>query len=292
MGASMLSGLDLLPFVLFGLLVGSFLNVVIHRTPKMLQRQWLQEAKGILADHEGKPFAEPAEPDEPSYNLVVPRSACPACGHQIKWFENIPVLSWLYLRGKCSACGSRISLRYPLVELLMGLCAGYCAARFGLTWASGFWAAFCALLIVCTMIDWDTTLLPDDLTLPLLWLGLIGAALGMRGLPSLTDALWGAVGGYMSLWLIFWAFKLLTAKEGMGYGDFKLFAALGAWFGWTALVPIILMASVVGAVVGIGLKLGGGLREGKYVPFGPFLAGAGALAFVFGPQRVLAVFGL
>lgn len=265
-----------------GLVIGSFLNVVIHRLPRMLERQWAAEC----AQLSGKP----AEP-QARYNLWMPPSACPHCGHRIRWFENIPVLSYLVLRGRCSSCKARISPRYPLVELATGALFAWCVAQWGPTPGAAAWAFFSAVLLAAALIDWDTTLLPDDLTYPLLWAGLIAAALRWTPVP-LTDALWGAVAGYGSLWLVYWAFKLATGKEGMGFGDFKLFAALGAWFGWQALVPIILMASVIGAVVGIALKIFSGLREGGYVPFGPFLAGAGLTAMVFGPQSILRAVGL
>ena len=219
---------------LLGLLIGSFLNVVIHRLPRMMERQWAAEC----AELNGQP---PATQD--AFNLLVPRSRCGHCGHQIRWFENIPVLSYLALRGKCSACGTPIGLRYPLVELITGLLFAWCVWRWGWSWSAAAWCVFAAVLVALTLIDWDTTLLPDDLTLPLLWLGLIAAA-------------------------------------------------LGAWFGWQALVPIILMASVIGALVGIGMKLSSSLREGGVVPFGPFLAMAGITAMVFGPQTILRVVGL
>jgi leader peptidase (prepilin peptidase)/N-methyltransferase len=267
---------------LVGLVIGSFLNVVIHRLPRMLERQWAAEC----AQLSGKP----TEPQE-RYNLGVPPSACPHCGHRIRWFENIPVLSYLALRGCCSSCKTRISPRYPLVELTTGALFAWCATQWGATPSAAAWAFFSAVLLAAALIDWDTTLLPDDLTYPLLWAGLIAAAVHWTPVP-LTDALWGAVAGYGSLWLVYWAFKLATGKEGMGFGDFKLFAALGAWFGWQALVPIILMASVIGALVGIALKIFSGLREGGYVPFGPFLAGAGLTAMVFGPQSILRAVGL
>lgn len=267
---------------MLGLLVGSFLNVVIHRLPKMLERQWSEECQRFS----GK---EP-EPGE-TFNLMVPRSRCPSCGHQIRWYENIPVFSYLALRGRCSACEARIGLRYPLVELVTGALFLYCGVRWGLSWTALAWAGFSALLIALTLIDWDTTLLPDDMTLPLLWAGLMASAVHWTPV-ALSSALWGAIGGYASLWLVYWGFKLATGKEGMGFGDFKLFAALGAWFGWTALIPIILMASVIGAVVGIGLKFSSGLREGGYVPFGPFLAMAGLTAMVFGPESILRLAGL
>ena len=267
---------------LFGLLIGSFLNVVIYRLPKMLEREW---AAGC-AELSGQPL-----PEQEPFNLLVPRSRCQACGHQIRWYENIPVLSYLALRGKCSACGTAISIRYPMVELVTGLLFAWCVWRWGPNLSGGMWCLFAAMLVAMTLIDWDTTLLPDVLTLPLLWAGLIAADLRWIPVP-LSDAVWGAVAGYMSLWLVYWAFKLATGKEGMGFGDFKLFAALGAWFGWQALVPIILMASVIGAVVGIVMKLNSSLREGGQIPFGPFLAMAGVTAMVFGPQSILRAVGL
>jgi leader peptidase (prepilin peptidase)/N-methyltransferase len=265
-----------------GLLVGSFLNVVIYRLPKILERQWAAECQ----HHLGK---EPLVTD--TFNLMLPRSRCPSCGHAIAWYENIPVLSYLFLRGKCSTCAAPISLRYPLVELVTGGLFLYCGWRWNLSITATAWCAFSAALVALTLIDWDTTLLPDDITLPLLWAGLIASALQWTTV-SLDFALWGAVAGYLSLWLVYWAFKLVTGKEGMGYGDFKLFAALGAWFGWPALIPIILLASVIGAVVGISMKFSTGLREGGYVPFGPFLSGAGLTAMVFGPQALLRSVGL
>jgi leader peptidase (prepilin peptidase)/N-methyltransferase len=266
----------------FGLLVGSFLNVVIHRLPKMLERQWAAEC----AELNGA-----APPEAEALDLVRPRSRCPKCGHQIRWYENIPVLSYLALRGKCSACGTPIGLRYPMVEIATGALFFFAVHRWGVTPEAAAWCLFSAAVVALAFIDWDTTLLPDDITLPLLWAGLVFAALRFTPLP-LVQALWGAVGGYLSLWLVYHAFRLVTGREGMGYGDFKLFAALGAWFGWQALVPIILMASVIGAVIGIAMKLSTGLREGGYVPFGPFLAMAGLTAMIFGPASILAVIGL
>ncbi|MCJ0765048.1 prepilin peptidase [Variovorax terrae] len=266
-----------------GLLVGSFLNVVIYRLPKMMERQWAAEC----AEFSGQAAAADAQP----FNLMVPRSRCQACGHAIRWYENVPLLSYLALRGKCAACGTPIGLRYPLVELATGALFFFCVRHWGLSPAALAWCGYSAALVALACIDWDTTLLPDDITLPLLWAGLIAAALQWTPVP-LSTALWGAVAGYLSLWLVYWLFKLLTGKEGMGYGDFKLFAALGAWFGWPALVPIILMASVIGAIVGLTLKFSSGLREGGYVPFGPFLAGAGLTAMVFGPASILQVVGL
>jgi leader peptidase (prepilin peptidase) / N-methyltransferase len=265
-----------------GLLVGSFLNVVIYRLPKMMERQWALECANLQGTT--PPEAEP-------FNLVRPASRCRQCGHAIRWYENIPVVSWLALRGKCSNCGTAIAWRYPVVELVTALLFFFAVWHFGATPTAAAWCGFSAAIVALAMIDWDTTLLPDDITLPLLWAGLIGAAFGWTGV-TLPQSLWGAVAGYLSLWAIYHAFKLLTGKEGMGYGDFKLFAALGAWFGWQALVPIILMASVIGAIVGIAMKIFSSLREGGYVPFGPFLAGAGLTAMVFGPQAILQAIGL
>jgi leader peptidase (prepilin peptidase)/N-methyltransferase len=270
---------------LIGLLFGSFLNVVIYRLPKMMERQWQRECAELSGTE------TPAEPAAP-FNLMVPRSRCSNCGHGISWYENIPVLSYVALRGKCTACKTPYGLRYPIVEAVTGALFFFCAWRWGATPTTLLWCGFSAALVALAMIDWDTTLLPDDITLPLLWAGLIAAALRWNPPVSLPDALWGVVAGYMSLWLVYQAFKLVTGKEGMGYGDFKLFAALGAWFGWTALVPMILMASVIGAVVGIAMKFSSGLREGGYVPFGPFLAGAGFTALIFGPQSILRWTGL
>lgn len=267
---------------LLGLLIGSFLNVLIHRLPKMMEQQWAAECASLSGT---------SPPDKPAYNLWVPRSACPHCGHAIRWYENLPVLSYVFLRGKCSACGTGISVRYPLIEFATGALFAASIWQWGMTPTGWAWSAFGAVLLALAAIDWDTTLLPDDLTLPLLWAGLCAAALGWTATP-LAHAFWGAVAGYLSLWLVFWAFKLATGKDGMGYGDFKLFAALGAWFGWQALVPIILMASVVGAVVGIAMKFSSQLREGGYVPFGPFLAVAGFTALWVTPARMLTFVGL
>jgi leader peptidase (prepilin peptidase) / N-methyltransferase len=267
---------------ILGLLVGSFLNVVIYRLPRMMERQWAAECAELAGT--------PAQ-DAPPFDLVRPRSRCRQCGHAIRWHENVPVLSYLALRGKCSACGTAIGLRYPLVELATGALFFFSVWRWGATPAGAAWSVFSAALVTLALIDWDTTLLPDDITLPLLWAGLGVAALRWTEV-TLPQAFWGAVAGYVSLWLVYHGFKLLTGKEGMGYGDFKLFAALGAWFGWAALVPIILMASVIGAVVGIVMKFSSGLREGGYVPFGPFLAGAGLTAMVFGPDAILRTIGL
>lgn len=267
---------------LLGLLIGSFLNVVIHRLPKMMEAQWQAEA----AEMAGQEL-----PQQESFNLLVPRSRCPHCGHAITWYENLPVLSYVALRGRCSACSAPIGARYPAVELSVCALFFYCAWTFGANASGLAWCTFSAMLVALALIDWDTTLLPDDLTLPLLWLGLVAAAL--QWIPvTLHTSFWGAVGGYMSLWTVYWAFKLATGKEGMGYGDFKLFAALGAWFGWQTLIPLILIASIIGAIVGIAMKFNSSLREGGYVPFGPFLAGAGFCALFFGPDALRKTIGL
>jgi leader peptidase (prepilin peptidase)/N-methyltransferase len=262
---------------LLGLCIGSFLNVVIHRLPLMLERGWRMESADLL----GVSHDEPT----PALTLSTPRSRCPACGHEIAWYENIPVASWLWLRARCSACGAAISSRYPLVELATGALFALVGWRFGAVPVALLWCGFCATLVALAGIDWDTTLLPDNLTLPLLWAGIAAAALGWT-IP-LADAVWGAIAGYLSLWSIYWLFKLTTGKEGMGFGDFKLLAALAAWLGWKMILPIVLGASVIGAAVGIVMKMSAALREGRYVPFGPFLAGAGLVVLFAGPERVL-----
>jgi len=265
-----------LALALLGLCVGSFLNVVIHRLPIILERGWKRDSAEML----GVKIDEPA-----AITLSAPRSRCPSCGHAIAWHENIPVLSYLRLRGRCSACKARISARYPTVEILSALLFAAVGWHFGAQPLTLLWCGFAAALIALAGIDWDTTLLPDNLTLPLLWAGLVSAALGWT-IP-LAAAVWGTVAGYVSLWAVYWLFKLTTGKEGMGYGDFKLLAALGAWLGAPMILPIVLAASVLGAVVGIAMKLSDALREGRYVPFGPFLAGAGVVVMLAGPSRVL-----
>lgn len=265
-----------------GLCVGSFLNVVIHRMPLMLERQWRADSAAMLE-------LPVKEEDASPLTLSKPASRCPSCGHTIRWYENVPLISWLALRGKCSSCGTRISVRYPLIELLTALLFAACGWRFGAQPTTLLWCGFVAVLVAASAIDWDTTLLPDDLTLPLLWAGLIAAAMGWT-LP-LTEAVWGSVAGYLSLWSVYWLFKLTTGKEGMGFGDFKLLAALGAWLGWQMVLPVVLASSVIGAVVGIGMKLSSRLREGHYVPYGPFLGGAGLVVMLAGPQRVLGWLG-
>jgi len=256
---------------LFGLLVGSFLNVVIHRIPKMMQR----ESDNYVAQESGK---EPPHTDR--YNLMVPRSACPHCGHQITAMENIPVISWLALRGKCRKCKAPISPRYPAVELLTGVLAGMLVWTFGSGLAGLSTLLFLFLLVAMTFIDVDTQLLPDDLTYPLLWAGLL---VNLHGsFVPLQDAVIGAAAGYLVLWSVYWLFKLVTGKEGMGYGDFKLLAALGAWLGWQMLPTIILLSSVVGAVVGISLIVFAKRGRDKPIPFGPYLAAAGLIALLYG----------
>ena len=275
-----------------GMLIGSFLNVVIHRLPRMMERQWAAECRQYGQDAGLLSAAALTEADNEPLSLFKPRSRCPSCGHAIRWYENIPVLSYLALRGRCAGCGTRISPRYPLVELATGALFYACALRWGWSLTTAAWCGFSAALVTLACIDWDTTLLPDDITLPLLWAGLLAAVLRWIEVQP-VDAVIGAAAGYLSLWSVYWGFKLATGKEGMGYGDFKLFAALGAWFGWQALVPIILLASVIGAIVGIAMKLGSTLREGKYVPFGPFLVGGGMAAMLWGPGRIMqAVFSV
>ena len=270
------------PLVLavFGLCIGSFLNVVIHRLPLMLESGWRRESAEML---------DVKIDEAAALTLSKPRSRCPSCGHEIAWHENIPVLSYVRLRGRCSACKTPISLRYPFVEVFTGVLFAAVGWHFGAAPTALLWCSFCAVLVALAAIDWDTTLLPDNMTLPLLWAGLVASALGWT-IP-LGDALWGAVAGYLSLWSVYWLFKLTTGKEGMGYGDFKLLAALGAWLGVKMVLPILLAASIIGAIVGIGMKMISALREGRYVPFGPFLAGAGLVVLFAGPARVLGWLG-
>ncbi|KAB8042928.1 prepilin peptidase [Janthinobacterium aquaticum] len=256
---------------LFGLMVGSFLNVVIHRIPKMMQR----ESDNYVAVESGQP-----PPHTERYNLMLPHSHCSCCGHRITAMENIPVISYLLLRGKCSACKAPISMRYPLVELLTGALSALLVWHFGSGWTGLATLVFAWLLIAMTFIDADTQMLPDDLTFPLLWAGLL---VNLNGtFVPLADAVIGAAAGYLALWSVYWLFKLATGKEGMGYGDFKLLAALGAWLGWTMLPTIILLASVVGAIVGICLIVFARRGRDKPIPFGPYLAAAGMIALLYG----------
>ncbi len=254
-----------------GLLVGSFLNVVIHRLPKMMGRGWQQQC----AELRGEQHAH-SEP----YNLIVPRSACPHCNHAISAWENIPVFSYLLLRGKCRACNAAISPRYPIIEAISGLLCGFAAWHFGFGLAALGAILLIWALLALTAIDFDTQLLPDDITLPLIWAGLLFNLYG--AFTTLNDAFLGAVFGYLALWSVYWLFKLITGKEGMGYGDFKLLAALGAWLGWQLLPLIIILSSLVGAVVGITLIVA--VKHGRNIPipFGPYLAGGGLIALFWG----------
>jgi leader peptidase (prepilin peptidase)/N-methyltransferase len=267
---------------LFGLLVGSFLNVVIHRLPVMMENGWRREARELLG--------EPEPPTAP-FNLVVPRSRCPHCGHGIRWYENVPVLSWLALRGRCSACRAAIGKRYPVIELLAAVLAALCAWRFGY----GPWLLFSLYisftLLALAVIDLDTTLLPDTLTYPLLWAGLLAALLGVSPV-GLRDAVAGAMAGYLALWSLYWLFKLATGKEGMGYGDFKLLAALGAWLGWQYLPLVILLSSVVGLVFAVVMIATGAVKRDQGIPFGPYLAVAGWIALLWGEPIVSTYLGL
>jgi len=256
-----------------GLIVGSFLNVVIHRLPKMLERQWRSEC----AELAGTP-SPPAE----RYDLVKPRSACPKCGHMIPAIENIPLASYLFLGGKCSQCRAPISLRYPVVEALSGALAGYIAWRYGLSTAMLGALLFTWAMIALAFIDLDTFYLPDSITLPLLWAGLLFNAGGT--FTDLHSAVIGAAAGYVALWAVFWAFKLATGKEGMGYGDFKLLAAIGAWLGWKMLPLTILASSMVGATVGIALIVFAKHARERPIPFGPYLAAAGLIAMFWGER--------
>ena len=256
---------------LLGLLVGSFLNVVVHRLPKMMDAEWQAQC----AELRGEPL-----PAAPRFNLWQPRSACPACGHAIAAFENVPLLSWLWLRGRCVACKTPISARYPLVELLTALLSAAVAWKWGLTVQTAGALLLVWMLVALAFIDLDTTLLPDSLTLPLLWAGLL---INLGGhFASLPDAVAGAAAGYLVLWSVYWLFKLVTGKEGMGYGDFKLLAAIGAWLGWQLLPVTLLLASVVGAVVGITMIVAVKHDRRVPIPFGPYLAGGGLVALFFG----------
>jgi leader peptidase (prepilin peptidase)/N-methyltransferase len=267
--------------LVLGLCIGSFLNVVIHRLPKMMEREW----QGQCAELRGETLES-----LPAFDLSRPRSRCPACGHQIRAVENIPVVSYLFLRGRCAGCGNGISLRYPLIELLTGLTSAFAAWHFGFGWP-----AFGALILIWSLIalaaiDFDTQLLPDSITLPLLWIGL---AFNLNHhFTDLSSAVIGAMLGYMALWCVFWAFKLATGKEGMGYGDFKLLAALGAWLGWQMLPVIILLSSIVGAAVGIALIVFARHGRNIPIPFGPYLAAAGLIALFWGQELTQTYLGL
>jgi leader peptidase (prepilin peptidase)/N-methyltransferase len=271
----------------FGLMVGSFLNVVIYRLPKMMELSWREQCAELsqandnpadlaITSHNRIFAVAPA----PTYNLVVPRSACPHCNHAITAMENIPIISYLMLRGKCSSCGVGISPRYPLIETISGVLCGLAASHFGFGTAAVAAILLIWALLALTAIDFDTMLLPDDITLPLLWVGLLFNLFGT--FTNLQSAVIGAVIGYLALWSVYWLFKLTTGKEGMGYGDFKLLAALGAWFGWQMLPLILVLSSLVGAIIGIGLMVL--FKQGRDIPipFGPYLAGGGLIALFWG----------
>jgi leader peptidase (prepilin peptidase)/N-methyltransferase len=259
--------------VIFGLMVGSFLNVVIYRLPKIMEQEWHNNCLEL----QGKDI-----PAQQQFTLSKPRSSCPHCGHKIKAIENVPVISYLLLRCRCSACKTPISIRYPLVEALTGALIGLTSWQFGYTSATLFAWVFVFALIALTFIDFDTQLLPDDITLPLLWLGLLFNL--HAGFTDLESAVIGAMAGYLMLWSVFWLFKLIRGKEGMGYGDFKLLAAIGAWFGWKLLPAVILLSSTLGAIIGIALIVLTKRSKEVPIPFGPFLAIGGIAALFFGQQ--------
>ncbi|WP_047539569.1 prepilin peptidase [Methylotenera versatilis] len=269
--------------VIFGLMVGSFLNVVIHRLPIMMENTeeaYFQQRQALAADLSEAELN--ALPQPPKYNIVTPRSACPKCGHKISAMENIPIISYLILGGKCKGCKTKISMRYPLIEALTGTLIGAAAYVYGYGETTPFIFVFIFALIALTFIDLDTFLLPDDIVLPLLWLGLLFNL--NTGFTDLQSAVIGAMAGYMILWIVFWLFKLIRGKEGMGYGDFKLLAAIGAWFGWQMLPAVILLSSVAGSLIGIYFMLFKGKNKDYAIPFGPYLALGGIAALFFGQQ--------
>jgi len=269
---------------ILGLLVGSFLNVVIYRLPIMMQAAWHDDCEAFLA--EGKESAEHSAETRKRFDLIKPDSHCPKCDSAIRAWQNIPVLSYAIQGGKCANCSNPISIRYPLVETATALLTMFVLWHFGNTLQAAFAIVLCWCLIALTMIDVDHQLLPDSITLPLVWLGLIANSFGL--FVNLDSALWGAVAGYLSLWTVFWLFKLLTKKDGMGYGDFKLLAALGAWLGWKMLPLIIVLSSLVGAVLGSLMLLGKNKSQGTPIPFGPYLAVAGGIALFWGDSLVTA----
>jgi leader peptidase (prepilin peptidase) / N-methyltransferase len=280
--------------LVLGLAVGSFLNVVIYRLPIMLDRQWRAQCADVLGEAAVETFVA-GVPEK--FNLVVPRSACPACKAPITAAQNIPLLSWLMLRGRCARCGAAISVRYPIVEALTGILSALVAWKFGFGWPALAALVLTWFLISLTCIDLDTQLLPDSLTLPLLWIGLAFSLWGppAAGAPlpvDLRSSLIGAIGGYVSLWSVYHLFRLLTGKEGMGYGDFKLFAALGAWLGWQMLLPVILIAAATGAVVGVAVLSIRGQHRSTPIAFGPFLAASGWLMLMAGHTLVARYLGL
>lgn len=270
------------PFaVVLGLIIGSFLNVVIARLPVMLEREWRSECRELLADPTDSAAA--ANDDPEPFTLVSPRSRCPKCGCPVRAIDNVPLLSWLFLRGRCRGCKAPISLQYPLVELLTAILAVLVILRFGITPYSLLAIAFSWILIPAAVIDLRTTLLPDNLTLPLLWLGLVAAVTGFSPITP-TAAIVGAATGYLILWGLYHVFRILTGKEGMGYGDFKLLAALGAWVGWQGLPLVILLSSAVGAVLGLFMIAVQGRDRAAPIPFGPFLAAGGWIALMWGER--------
>jgi leader peptidase (prepilin peptidase) / N-methyltransferase len=279
--------------LVLGLVVGSFLNVVIYRLPVMLDRQWREQCAELSGETSAAtlPAGTPAR-----FNLVVPRSACPSCRAPITALQNVPLLSWLVLRGRCATCGKPIGIRYPMVEALTGVLSALVAWKFGFGWPALAAMVLTWFLIALTFIDIDHQLLPDTLTLPLLWIGLFVSVWGAPAVGALPvdarSSLIGAMAGYVSLWSVYHLFRLLTGKEGMGYGDFKLFAALGAWLGWQTLLPVILIAAGVGAVVGIFMITIRGQNRSTPIPFGPFLAAGGWLMLMFGQRLVGGYLGL
>ena len=276
LGAFGWQGIVLLAWL--GLCIGSFLNVVIYRVPVMLQRDWRQQAQEILSEEDQQTVPSPEQAGR--FNLLVPRSRCPQCEQEIRPWHNIPVIGWLWLRGRCANCNVRIPFRYPGVELLTGLMTVAVIALYGFT-PYGFAACIATwMLIALTFIDYDTQLLPDQITLPLLWLGLLTNVV-IGGVVPLQAAVIGAVAGYLSLWSVYWGFKLLTGKEGMGYGDFKLLAALGAWFGWQTLPGILVIAAALGLLFAIARMVQARVAKGDPIPFGPFLAAAGWVTLMF-----------
>lgn len=266
---------------LLGLMVGSFLNVVVHRLPRMLEAQWLAQTDNTTQESHADDVRTLTSNGEP-FNLAVPRSHCPKCQHTLTWRDNIPVLSFVLLSARCAHCKALISWRYPTIELLTAGLFVWAFAQHGWNFQALAWAGFASALIALAAIDADTRLLPDAITQPLVWAGLMAASLGLTGL-SLGDALWGAVAGYLFLWAVFWLFKLLTGKDGMGQGDFKLLAALGAWLGWPALLSLVLIASLTGLAGGLMLRWRGQLPDNGQMAFGPFLVLAGFGVMLFGP---------
>ena len=266
---------------ILGLMIGSFLNVVIYRLPEMMKRNWLQQCAELQGE---------AVQTLPEFNLFTPRSTCIHCGHKIIAWENIPIISYLFLRGRCSQCHASISPRYPMVEAATAIISGFVAWHFGYGFVALAALIFVWSLIALAAIDLDTQLLPDDITLPLLWIGLLVNI--NHGFTDIQSAVIGAIAGYLSLWSIYWCFKLITGKEGMGYGDFKLLAAIGAWLGWSMLPLVILFSSLVGALVGIGLILAAKLNKSIPIPFGPYLVGGALIALFWGEQLIHTYIGL